>query len=74
VPGSQNAPSGWRTVIVIAGSSWRKTSAATSRPATTHGALARNVPRPRASASTVASVVTSPQPKSSASARRTDSR
>src|SRR3990167_1669788 len=73
-PGSQRSPSRRRAVNTAPGSSWRKASAATSRPAITQSHFARTMPRARNAGSTVASVVTSPQPRSSASARRTGSR
>ena len=51
-----------------------KASAATSMPATTRSPFARIVPRARMPRATVAALVTSPRPRSSASAWRTRSR
>ena len=74
VPRSQRCPSGQWMVICTAGSSWRKASAAISMPAITHVDFATMIPCAFCSRSMIVSVVTSPQPKSSASARRTSSR
>ena len=52
----------------------RNASNATSSPATTQSALARNTPRARCDDETVAAVVMSPSPMSSSRARRTMSR
>ncbi len=74
VPGVQRSPSPRATVNSAPGSSCRNASAATSRPAMTQSDLARITPRARSDESIVASVVTSPHPRSSARARRTVSR
>jgi len=54
-----------------AGESWRNAAAAKANPATTSGCRARMVARALAVRGTVASVVTSPAPRSSARAART---
>ena len=74
VPDSQRSPSRRAASSSTCGSSCRKHSIATSRPASTHDVLTTITPVAVSSAGTTASVVTSPQRTSSASARRTISR
>ena len=67
-PASRHSPTG-PSSSSTSGSSRRNTAAATSSPEITPGAFCVIVARARAAASTVASVVASPSPTSSASAR-----
>ena len=70
-PGDTSEPSAASARVSTAGSVWRNTSSATSTPAMTPSALATISPRPRMSGGIRESVVMSPGPRSSSSARST---
>src|SRR5690348_4581175 len=73
-PVPTRSPSRADAANITVESSSANTARATSRPAMTQSRLTRNVPTPPSVAGTIARVVTSPDPTSSASARRTRSR
>ena len=68
-PARTRSPSRLCAATRTLGSSCRNASNATSSPASTQSAFTRNTPRACCAAGTVASVVTSPAPTSSSSAR-----
>src|SRR5262249_46000115 len=66
-PGATRAPAGVSSLQERAGSRSANVHRATGSPDTTQGDFATSVPRARAESGTVQSVVTSPEPTSSAS-------